>query len=332
MRRLNKVFSSLSINTIHNNIDNKMKKNNNIEFRSCTEVRLGDLPESRTVHGLAIPVESPSSSMRAYKGDSIVSFVEVVRRSAITPDLITSQDVKLYADHLQERGTLARSKFGHGSMKLSVTERGLEFECDLPKTAFGDEILEGLRRGDYGEVSFGFITNQDSWEKQDDGTYKRYINGYNLLDEISILSQRQAFPDTGVALRSLEASGIYEEVEETRAAEEKEKITSTDDDMPLPKSKDYNKRSEEETKPEETKPEETEEKSAEEETTQEEEAKPEDNKPEDKEETAARDAESEEENKPEEEEQKSEQEDEEDNEEEDRMLAKYYTSLRALIK
>lgn len=183
----------------------KMKKleirNYNVELRAATE--------SRTITGLAIPVESRSSLL----GD----FYEVIRSSAINDELIQSNDIKVYLDHNPGQGTFARSKYGNGSLSLSITERGLEFSFDAPNTVFGDALLEGVKRGDYDQMSFGFYVGEDKWDMNEDGTYVRSILSFAGLEEISILSQLPAYPQTEVANRSLE------EFKEAKAEEERKK-------------------------------------------------------------------------------------------------------------
>lgn len=183
--------------------------NKNLEIRNFT-VELRADKDSRNVHGLAIPVEARSFLL----GD----FYEVVSKTALTEETITSNDIKLYLDHDPSHGTFARSRFGTGSLKLSITERGLEFSFDAPNTVFGDALLEGISRGDYDAVSFAFQVNEQHWDENTDGTYTRTILSYDLIDEISILSQMPAYPQTTVATRSLDTFK-----EEIRAKEEAEK-------------------------------------------------------------------------------------------------------------
>ena len=315
MRVAYKLLSSWSINNTHNIVESM--KNKRIEIRTS-----GDLTsdkESRKIGGLAIAVETKSELLGG-------SFYETIKRSAVDEALIKANDIKLYMNHDSTQGTIARSKFGNGSLRLFVTDRGLEFETELPNTEKGDEVLEGIRRGDIDACSFAMIPDSVTWTELDNNQYQRDINSFKIVDEISILSCLPAYSATEVDMRSLDDFKTYEE---TRANDEAKELKSVDDDMEEPVTKDYSKRSqedEEKTSDEENRAEDAEQKSEEEETKSED-----DNKPEDEEETAARDAESEEENKPEEEEKKDEQEDEEDDEEEDRMLSEYYTSLRALI-
>lgn len=320
MRRLSKVFSSMSINTIHNNFDLEMK-NNRFEIRTTGSLSANQ--ESRKIGGLAIAVESKSELLGG-------SFYETIKRSAVDDNLIKSNDIKLYMNHDSTQGTIARSKFGKGSLRLFVTDKGLEFETEVPDTEKGNEVLEGIRRGDIDACSFAMIPDSVTWTENEDGTFSRDINSFKIIDELSILSCLPAYSATEVDMRSLEDFKSYEE---TRAEDEKkEEIKSEDDNMPEPKTKDYRSEGEAEAdKPEEeeTKSEEDNEEKPKDEAEETKSEDAEDNK--EDEENRSEDVKPEEDNKPEETEQKDEQDDEEDDEEEDRMLSDYYTSLRALI-
>lgn len=184
-----------------------MMKNNRLETRSyIAELRADS--DNRTIAGLAIPVESRSSLL----GD----FYEVIRSSAVNEELIQNNDIKIYLDHNPGSGTFARSKYGNGSLDLTITERGLEFSFEAPNTAFGNALLEGINRGDYDAVSFGFWVGEDKWEDNQDGTYTRSILSFEGIEEISILSQAPAYPQTDVAIRSLDDFKAEKEAEENR--------------------------------------------------------------------------------------------------------------------
>ena len=180
----------------------------NLEIRNYN-VELRAIEESRNISGLAIPVESRSALL----GD----FYEIIRSSAINDELINNNDIKVYLDHNPGQGTFARSKYGDGSLSLSITERGLEFSFDAPNTVFGDALLEGVKRGDYDALSFGFYVGDDKWDMDNEGTYTRSILSFAGIEEISILSQLPAYPQTEVAHRSLD------EFKEAKAEEEHKK-------------------------------------------------------------------------------------------------------------
>lgn len=172
-------------------------KNNNLEIRNITTEIRSNEENSRKISGLAIPAESRSELLYG-------EFYETISKDALTEDLINEHDVKLYMNHDSSQGTFARSKFGKGSLRLFVTDRGIEFETELPNTASGDELLEGIRRGDYDSMSFAFAPDKEEWEENEDGTYNRTIRSIAFLDEISILSCAPAYEATEVKLRSLE--------------------------------------------------------------------------------------------------------------------------------
>ena len=186
-------------------------KNNNLEIRNITTEIRSNEENSRKISGLAIPAESRSELLYG-------EFYETISKDALTEDLINEHDVKLYMNHDSSQGTFARSKFGNGSLRLFVTDRGIEFETELPNTASGDELLEGIRRGDYDALSFAFAPDKEEWEENEDGTYNRTIRSIAFLDEISILSCAPAYEATEVKLRSLENFK-----EEKRQAEDKKK-------------------------------------------------------------------------------------------------------------
>lgn len=174
-------------------------KNNSLEIRNIsTEIRAVNV-ESRKISGLVIPVESRSELLNGVYGD----FYETISRGAVTEDLINSMDVKLYVNHDPSQGTFARSKYGKGSLRLFITERGLEFETKLPKTAFGDMIMEGILRRDFDAMSFAFVPDLEDWSENEDGTYEHTIRSIALLEECSILSCAPAYSATEVNTRSL---------------------------------------------------------------------------------------------------------------------------------
>ena len=189
---------------------------NNIEKRSFT-TEFRNEENSRLIRGLAIPAGSRSDLLYG-------EFYETIEQTALE-DVIDRFDVKLYVNHDSSQGTFARSKNGKGSLRLFLTDRGLEFETDAPNTAFGDMLLEGIRRGDFDSMSFAFAPDDEEWEQNEDGTYNRTIKHIGLLDEVSILSCAPAYSVTEVSCRSLE------EFKETRNKEEEERKQAILDEL-----------------------------------------------------------------------------------------------------
>ena len=210
----------------------KMKKNNvnygnshisnNLEIRNITTEIRSTEENSRKISGLAIPAESRSELLYG-------EFYETISKDALTEDLINSHDVKLYLNHDSSQGTFARSKFGKGSLRLFVTDRGIEFETELPNTAFGDMLLEGIRRGDFDALSFAFAPEDEEWKDNGDGTYDRTIRSIAFLDEISILSCAPAYEATEVKLRSLES--FKEEKQKEKEERDRQILESLDEKL-----------------------------------------------------------------------------------------------------
>lgn len=168
-----------------------------VEYRAIELSPDENLSENRIISGLAIPVESRSALLGG-------KFYETISRDAINEALITNNDIRLLYNHESGHGTLGRSKFGEGTLRLKIEDDGLHFECELPDTEFGRSISSGLKRGEIDAVSFGFCVGDESWEDNADGTYNRRVNKIDKLVEISCLDMLPAYDATEVNLRSLE--------------------------------------------------------------------------------------------------------------------------------
>ena len=167
------------------------------EQRAITEAPSATL-ESRSVEGYAALFNSPSVLM--FGGDG--EFVETIAAGAFD-GVVEVSDVKCLLNHDERRGLLARSRSGEGSLTLTVDDKGLKYAFDAPATALGDELLEGLRRGDISGSSFAFTVSDDEWKKQEDGTYFRTIKKIDRLFDVSPVYD-PAYPETSVDLRGLD--------------------------------------------------------------------------------------------------------------------------------
>lgn len=115
---------------------------------------------------------------------------------------------------------MARSKHGEGSLRLEIDEIGLKYTFEAPNTALGDELLEGLRRGDINTSSFAFTVGSDNWSKREDGTYLRTINSISELFDVSPV-YRAAYDATSV---KVDARGLDTLKQQELAEAEKEKF------------------------------------------------------------------------------------------------------------
>ena len=173
----------------------------NLEIRSFN-IELRDEPESRHIEGYGSVFNERSLDLGG--------FVEMIAPGAFD-GVIERSDVKCYLDHNPEKGILARSRNGKGSLSLVIDEKGLRYEFDAPHTNLGDEVVEGLKRGDYSQSSFAFTVDDEVWTKEADGSYLRTITKIGGLYDVSIVAN-PAYEGTSVALRSLDAFKAQEEI------------------------------------------------------------------------------------------------------------------------
>lgn len=158
--------------------------------------------DSRKVEGYAMLFDTPSDGL---------TFEEVISREALE-GVISKSDVLALMNHSVDRGVLARSENGQGSLQLEVDEKGLIYRFEAPHTSLGDELLENLRRGEIKQSSFAFDVESDKWERKADGTWKRTINKFGHLYDVSPV-YHAAYSKTSVYMRG-------KELEEKRLEEE----------------------------------------------------------------------------------------------------------------
>jgi len=170
------------------------------EFRNLAidqaEVRAD--PETGIISGYAMVFNSLSELLFS-------RFYERILPEAMN-GVVEKSDVLALLDHQRNRGVLARSKFGKGTLTLMIDDKGLRYEFLPPNTALGEEVKEYLKRGDIQGSSFHFnlADKGEKWDKTSDGKYIRTITKFNELYDISP-TFTPAYPETTAAIRSLEA-------------------------------------------------------------------------------------------------------------------------------
>lgn len=156
-------------------------RNTNFELRALEN-------DSRMVEGYAIVFNSESNDLGGFQ--------EIIDKRALD-GVIEKSDILCLLNHNENKGVLARSKFGKGSLALEVDEKGLKYLFEAPNTALGDELLEGIKRGDITTSSFAFTVGTDNWEKREDGSYLRTIVSIQELYDVSPV-YRAAYDATSV--------------------------------------------------------------------------------------------------------------------------------------
>ena len=197
------------------------------------EIRIGDnatsTSESRHIEGYAIVFNSLSNDLGGFR--------EIIEPTAITDELIKNSDILCLMNHDIKKGVLARSYQGRGSLKLDIDEHGLHYSFEAPKTALGDEVLEGIRRGDIAKCSFAFVCGEDNWTKDENGEYIRHVKKINKLYDVSLV-YHPAYEETEVKAdtRGLdelkaqeEANNIVKENSESDMNDKQELISQLQD-------------------------------------------------------------------------------------------------------
>ena len=160
----------------------------------------------------SIPVIIGHAAIFDTLSDNLGGFQERISPQAF--DDVLDNDVRAFFNH-DPNHLLARSS--SGTLRLSVDEKGLKYEFDVPDTTSGRDLLVSMERGDITQSSFAFTVEQDSWNVEN-GTDIRTIDKVKRLYDVSPVSI-PAYPDANdlsVAQRSL---SIYKENENKRDEE-----------------------------------------------------------------------------------------------------------------
>lgn len=205
------------------------------EKRYINEIRSVEGENSRHIVGYALLFNVRSVQL----GD----FTEVIMPEALNDEILKRSDVLALLNHDISRGVLARSRNGEGSLTLTIDEKGLRYEFDAPNTALGDELVEGIKRGDIRNSSFSFLVKKDEWQQTPEGGYLRIIHEFDQLFDISPVYQ-PAYDETSVDCRGLDR--FKEEIErrmneDNKDTEEKEEDVKPQSDEPKTKEPEAEK-------------------------------------------------------------------------------------------
>lgn len=214
------------------------------EIRNVNEP-LTATDESRAIEGYALVFDSESVDLGGFR--------EIIHRSALQ-GVIEHSDVLCLLDHNQQRGVLARSRSGVGSLTLTVDDHGLKYRFEAPRTPLGDEVLEGCRRGDLSASSFSFRVKTQRWEKRSDGSILRHIDALETLYDVSPV-YHPAYDATSVAI---DRRGLDELIASDESKDDREKESAPEGDEEKPaeggekKDTSAEERKEPDTEPEQT--------------------------------------------------------------------------------
>ena len=162
------------------------------------------------------------------ESNDLGGFVEYIAPGAFDGRL--EDDVRFLINH--DGLPLARTT--NNTLRLSVDERGLRYEADMPETTLANDLITLLRNGTISQSSFAFTVEDDSW-RNEDGKNIRTINKVSRLYDVSSVTY-PAYNEAGsFALRSLET--WQEEQEKNKLEEnlEKELLENKKEELDLHK-------------------------------------------------------------------------------------------------
>lgn len=164
-----------------------MREIRNTDFVGLTKDR-------RSVEGYAIVFNQLSNDLGG--------FYEIIEPTALN-DIINDSTVLCVLNHNVDRGLLAKYCKGVGTLKLKIDNFGLYYQFEAPNTVLGDELLEGIKRGDITTSSFTFICGEDDWKRNENGDYIRTVKKIKGIYDVSPVYQA-AYNQTTVNTRGLD--------------------------------------------------------------------------------------------------------------------------------
>lgn len=157
---------------------------------SVTELRFD------AVEGAAAKMSGHAAMFDSLSQD-LGGFRERIAPGAFSNTIQTS-DIRALFNH-DSNIVLGRNKAG--TLRLKEDSSGLAIEIDPPDTTAARDLAISMMRGDINQMSFGFITISDAWEKLD-GEWIRTLLEVELFDVSPVTYP--AYPETDIAMRSMQ--------------------------------------------------------------------------------------------------------------------------------
>ena len=171
-----------------------------------SEVRTNPNKEVRTfnVQDLELRMDGDKPTVVGYgavfnsMSNDLGGFREFIAPNAFEGRL--EDDVRFLINH--DGMPLARTT--NGTLRMSVDEKGLRYEADMPNTSTARDLVELLKNGTINQSSFAFTVEEDSWEIKDGMNIRTIDKVSQLFDISSVTYPAYSSASSAVALRSLE--------------------------------------------------------------------------------------------------------------------------------
>ena len=111
--------------------------------------------------------------------ENLGGFRELIHANAF--DDVLEDDVQILLNR-DENEILASTK--SGTLNLSIDDKGLRYELEIPNTTAGRDLLVYLERGDVTEVYSGFEIAEDNWDKS---SLRRWIRTITKAERLNFI-------------------------------------------------------------------------------------------------------------------------------------------------
>ena len=184
-----------------------------------SEVRSNPNKEVRTfdVQDLELRMDGDKQTVVGYgavfnsMSNDLGGFREFISPNAFEGRL--DDDVRFLVNH---DANLILARTTNGTLRLSVDEKGLRYEADMPNTSTARDLMELLKNGTISQSSFAFTVEEDSWEVKDGMNIRTIDKVSQLYDVSSVTYPAYNQASSAVALRSLEEWKSKEENTEAK--------------------------------------------------------------------------------------------------------------------
>jgi uncharacterized protein len=201
-----------------------------------TEIRINPNQEVRTfdVQDLELRMDGDKPTVVGYgavfnsMSNDLGGFREYISPKAFEGRL--DDDVRFLVNH---DANLVLARTTNGTLRLSVDEKGLRYEADMPNTSTARDLMELLKNGTISQSSFAFTVEEDSWEIKDGMNIRTIDKVSQLYDVSSVTYPAYNAASSSVALRSMKEWQEKEQAKKLQESFEAEKIEAQKNEQDL---------------------------------------------------------------------------------------------------
>lgn len=117
-------------------------------------------------------------------------------------EALRTSDVRALYNH---DPALVLGRSTSGTLRIGADDHGLEYEVDLPRTSYADDLRELVERGDITGASFAFIPNE--WTYNDETDTRTHTRIKEIIDVSPVTYPAYVTTETSLRSRLPAASG-----------------------------------------------------------------------------------------------------------------------------